>query len=154
MFDQDNNFYLISLKILIICLLNNVKHLKEKFHVDHFWELKGYRTVTWKAPTMPLGLVMCICMLFSWHLYQNSRICGFQSIWSTFQFFTLRLITQRWPFKIHVSLLPRVVHLNNSEHHHPCLSVDLHKELQEKRNFLFESKSLRLSHYLTILTTL
>ena len=40
--DQDNNFYLTSLNILITCLLNNVwiQYL-EKLHVDHFWEIKS-----------------------------------------------------------------------------------------------------------------
>ena len=36
MLDQDDNFYLISLNILVSCLLDNVG---EKFRVDHFWEL-------------------------------------------------------------------------------------------------------------------
>ena len=37
--DQDNNFYLISLSILITCLLNNVEVWEEKLHVNHFQEL-------------------------------------------------------------------------------------------------------------------
>ena len=42
--DQDNNFYLISLSILITCLLDNVWiKYGEKSHVCHSWELKGQR---------------------------------------------------------------------------------------------------------------
>ena len=42
MLDQDSILYLISLNILITCLLNKVRiSYGEKFHVDHFWELKG-----------------------------------------------------------------------------------------------------------------
>ena len=41
MLDQDSSFYMISLNILITFLLNNVWYYKEKFHVDHFCELKG-----------------------------------------------------------------------------------------------------------------
>ena len=39
MLDKDN-FYLISLSILITCLLDN-GYYKEKLGVDHFEELKG-----------------------------------------------------------------------------------------------------------------
>ena len=38
---ENDSFYLISLNILITCLLNNVWYYREKFHVNHFWELKG-----------------------------------------------------------------------------------------------------------------
>ena len=42
MLDQDKNFYLINLNILISCLLDiMVGYQREKIHVDHFWELKG-----------------------------------------------------------------------------------------------------------------
>ena len=41
MLDQDDNFDMISLSILVTCVLNNVYiYYKEKFHVNHFWELK------------------------------------------------------------------------------------------------------------------
>ena len=39
--NQDSSFYMISFNILITCLLNNVWILKGKFHVNHFWQLKG-----------------------------------------------------------------------------------------------------------------
>ena len=43
MLNQENNFYLISLSILITCLLGNVWILKEKVKCfNHCWELKGY----------------------------------------------------------------------------------------------------------------
>ena len=49
MLDQDNNFYLISLNILITYLLDNVMILREKFHVDHFWELlKECKEMPWE----------------------------------------------------------------------------------------------------------
>ena len=41
MLDQDENFYLISLSILTSCLLDNVRILWGKLHVNHFWGLKG-----------------------------------------------------------------------------------------------------------------
>ena len=84
MFDQDNNFYLLSMNILIICLLDNVKHQKKEFHVDHFWELKDWGTVTRKGPTMPLGLVACICMLFSYmHIWFSIYLICFPVFHST-----------------------------------------------------------------------
>ena len=43
MLDQDSSFYMISLNILITFLLNNVWYYREKFHVDHFCELKSSR---------------------------------------------------------------------------------------------------------------
>ena len=43
MLDQENNFYLISLNILITCLVDNVIDWITKgeglYNVDHFWEL-------------------------------------------------------------------------------------------------------------------
>ena len=49
MLDQDNNFYLISLNILITYLLDNVRYYREKFHVDHFWELlKECKEMPWE----------------------------------------------------------------------------------------------------------
>ena len=42
MLDQDDNFYLISLSILVTCLKDNVWILYEKLHVNHLWGLKGY----------------------------------------------------------------------------------------------------------------
>ena len=39
MLDQDNNLYLISLNILISYLLE--EYYREKFDIDHFWELKA-----------------------------------------------------------------------------------------------------------------
>ena len=41
MFDQDNNLYLISLSILITVCWIMGGYYKEKFHVNHLWELKG-----------------------------------------------------------------------------------------------------------------
>ena len=41
MLDQDSSFYLISLSILIICLLDNAWIFREKVHVNHYWDLKG-----------------------------------------------------------------------------------------------------------------
>ena len=35
--DQDNNFYLISLSILMTCLPDNVSYYREKLHVNHSW---------------------------------------------------------------------------------------------------------------------
>ena len=43
--DQDNNFYLISLNILITCLLNNVWIWWEKLHVNLYKELKRLETL-------------------------------------------------------------------------------------------------------------
>ena len=39
--DQDHSFYLISLNNLITCLLNNLWYYRKKFHINHFWGLKG-----------------------------------------------------------------------------------------------------------------
>ena len=41
MLDQDNNFYLTSLSILMTCLLDSVQLIQGEVTFDHFWELKG-----------------------------------------------------------------------------------------------------------------
>ena len=42
MLNQDNNFCLISLSILITCVQDNVWiFFREKLYANHFWELKG-----------------------------------------------------------------------------------------------------------------
>ena len=43
MLDQDSSLYLISSNIFITCLLNNVWYYEEKFQVNHFCELKGFK---------------------------------------------------------------------------------------------------------------
>ena len=48
MLDQDNNFYLISMSILISCLL--YVYYRERLQVSHFWELKGWLIVFWTVP--------------------------------------------------------------------------------------------------------
>ena len=44
--DQDNNFYLISLSILIACLLENVQLLKEEVRCWTFLGVKGLSDLT------------------------------------------------------------------------------------------------------------
>ena len=41
MLDQDNNFYLIILSILITLLRIMYGYYREKLQVNHLWELKG-----------------------------------------------------------------------------------------------------------------
>ena len=48
MLDQDNNFYLISMSILISCLL--YVYYRERLQVSHFWELKGWLILFWTVP--------------------------------------------------------------------------------------------------------
>ena len=63
MLDQDNNFNLISLSILIACLLNIVWiFFREKLYINHFWELKDYC----KTNTYYLGI-------FTW--YKATQTC-------------------------------------------------------------------------------
>ena len=45
MFDQDNNFYLISLSILVTCLLDNVWILKGDVTHQSLLRVKGLRRV-------------------------------------------------------------------------------------------------------------
>ena len=47
MVDQGNNFYLLSLSILITCLLDSVIFFREKFCFNHFWELRVNKIPIW-----------------------------------------------------------------------------------------------------------
>lgn len=42
--DQDNNFYLIRVSILVTCSVDNVRYFRERLHVYYVYELKGETT--------------------------------------------------------------------------------------------------------------
>ena len=65
MLDQDNNFYLISLSILITCLLDNVRIFGEKLHVDDITCLLDNKWMLWEEFTSLWHLgVEPICFIF------------------------------------------------------------------------------------------
>ena len=71
MLDQENNFDLISLSILITCF---VGYHREKLHVNHFWELNAANILLRfliKVTCMSILLFFFLILLFQLMLHSN-----------------------------------------------------------------------------------